>query len=171
MNRQPEPTRFSVIRWWGQKFLLAERAAALVATGLLAIALLYDKPRALVTHILDDNRTAVYGALSSIFASLLGFTIAAVAIVLSFANSDRLAFVRDSEHYPTIWETFKSCVRWLAIATAMSLVALIVDRNGLPMLPVALIVFYATLVGVARVGRTIWILELLIGIITSRPRE
>ena len=56
--------------------------------------------RVLIDTTLDGNRAAVYGALASIFGSLLGFVITAVWIVLGFSASEKLAVVQGEQTLP-----------------------------------------------------------------------
>jgi hypothetical protein len=170
MTKRRVPPRGRFLTWWDQNFLAAERTTALVGTAALTLSLLNTDVAASVMSLLSGSRSTVYGTLAGIFGSLLGFTITAVAIVLSFADSSRMALIRESPHYVTLWEIFKSSIRWLGAATCIALAALIVDRDRRPYIVVTVVVVYASLVSVLRVGRTIWILELLIGLVTSRPK-
>jgi hypothetical protein len=78
----------------------------------------------LIAQILDSQRGTVYGTLASIFGSLLGFVITTVSIVIAFATHERLAIVRASEHYPTLWKVFMSSIRVLGIATVVAFLGL-----------------------------------------------
>jgi hypothetical protein len=79
--------------------------------------------------ILTGNRAPVYGALSSIFGSLLGFVITSMSIALALAGNDRLAPIRQSRHYPTLWKVFTASIKAFALATVASLLALVLDRD------------------------------------------
>lgn len=71
-----------------------------------------------------------YGALASVIGSLLGFTITAAAVLLSFVSTPQLDVVRKSPRYSDLWATFLAAMRWLGVGTAFSLVALMVDLTG-----------------------------------------
>lgn len=120
--------------------------------------------------LLQGNRGAIYGALASIFGSLLGFIIAAVSIALGFSASDKLTIVRESKFYLQLWGVFLSATRCLAMVTVASLVALIGDRDTAPIRWLTYAVWVLTVLSVARISRCIWVLENIVKIVT-KPAE
>lgn len=122
-----------------------------------------------VDGLLAGNRAAVYGALASIFGSLLGFVLAAVAIVLGYADSERLTIIRRSQNWSTLWRVFTASMRSLGLATVAALVALVVDRDTAPVRIALLVCFFASALAILRVMRTLWVLEAIIKI-TTKPR-
>ncbi len=155
-------------RWWNRRFLGWEFAACLVATVALLVWSECFGGRSTLEEWLRDSRGPLYSALSTIFASLLGFTIATVAIVLSFATSPRLEIVRTSRHYATLWRVFKSAIRWLAFATIFALVALAIDSGPIPSLWVLYPLAGISLIVLSRIARCIWVLENVIDLV-ARP--
>src|SRR6185436_2455744 len=99
--------------FYGRHFLRFEAAAALLLTGLFASWANWYGGWESVEEILRGNRGAVYGAFASILGSLLGFVIAAVAIVLGYADSDRLTILRESRNWTTLWTVFMAGMRSL----------------------------------------------------------
>src|SRR4051812_5410750 len=79
--------------------------ACLVLAAAAAVLYYQGTAAPLVDSLLRGNRPIVYGTLASINGSLLGFSIAVTSIVLGFSSSDRLAVLRESPHYPTLWRT------------------------------------------------------------------
>lgn len=121
-----------------------------------------------VRDVLDGNRAAVYGTLASIFGSLLGFVIAAIAIVLGYADSGRLTFLRDSKTIGQLWRVFSSNIWWLAGATLTSFLALIFDRERSPAEGSFIVIgFFVLLMATGTVARSVWTLELLIRAVMS----
>lgn len=159
--------RSSLRKWWAKEFLFAEWLSSLVVAGGLLVAVYGFNLRPVLETILAGNRSSIYGTLAVLFGSLLGFTLTAVTIILSFAHGERLGVVRRSEHYSTLWETFQSTIRWLATATFAALLALIFDRLSAPKPWLTVIVFFTAIVCMARIGRIIWILEMVIALLTS----
>ncbi|MFA5861779.1 MAG: hypothetical protein WDA16_08795 [Candidatus Thermoplasmatota archaeon] len=138
------------------------------------LSIVIDK-RDLLTA-LDGNRAAVYGAVASIAGSLLGFVITSISIVIGFSQSDRLAVVRESSHYPTLWRILTSTTTILAASTLLALSALVVDRDPGGTFKILTYVLLAALVVAAlRIWRTIWVLKSIIGVVTAerarRPGE
>lgn len=156
-----------LVRVWRRHFLPVEFGAALLVWGFFVLwAEEFDGVVAL-DYTLQGNRGAVYGTAASIFGALLGFVIAAVAIVLGYADSPRLAVLRASKHYTTLWRVFIANIRALAFATVVALLALVLDRDGAPVhLLLYATAFAALLVGV-RLGRAMWILENVIHLVTK----
>lgn len=111
--------------WWERHFLLNEGLlSGAVACGSIVWMERFGGWQP-VNSLLLGNRGAIYGALASIFGSLLGFIITAVSIALGFSASEKLTIVRDSRYYPHLWGVFMSATRWLALATVASVVALV----------------------------------------------
>jgi hypothetical protein len=112
----------------------------------------------------------VYGALASIFGSLLGFVIAAVSIAVGFSGSERLDVVRKSKHYPELWNAFNHAIRSLGLATFVALMALILDRDSKPHCWMAYATAVTALLAALLLGRSVWVLEQLV-LIVARPNK
>jgi len=126
--------------------------------------------RLVMSDVLQGNRSAVYGAFATIFGSLLGFVITAVSIVLGFSTSERLGIVRNSKHYPALWASFTHTIKVLGIATILSLVALICDRDSNPLIAATYIEAYAVVLSVLLLCRSIWALERVVEVV-ARPTK
>jgi hypothetical protein len=157
-----------LLDWWSVHFLFAELVVALGA--MLAFGAWQATPgggRA-AAATLADNRGAVYGALTSLFGTLLGFTLAAMAIVLGYASDNRLRLVRESQHYPTLWRVFIAATRAMALATGVALLALVLDRDRAPSPLILDLVVGATALATLRLARVMWVFERIIRLITER---
>lgn len=152
---------------WRRYFLQVELGLSVVLT--LGFVLWVERYHGLhiVTQILGGNRAAVYGALASIFGALLGFVITTVSIVIGFSTNERLAVVRESRQYNTLWDVFKSTTRVLGFATAAALVGLLMDRDNNPMRLVLYLVVFTVILSILRIARCIWVLENIIALVTS----
>jgi hypothetical protein len=157
------------VDWWERRFLPLELlTAALLTAGF--IIWYYRTGGALqIEEVLNSNRSEVYGSLAGVFGALLGFVITAVSIVLGYAENDRLKIVRNSPYYGTLWEVFKSTMKWLAAATIVALLGLIFDRDNSPVPALLFLTVLASLIAALRVSRSIWVLENIIRIVT-KPR-
>jgi hypothetical protein len=173
-SKPPAPA-LSPLRWWQAHFLAAELGVAVLVAAAFAAWSARPGGAALVDATLQGNRAAVYGALASIFGSLLGFTLAAAAIVLGYAASDRLAVVRDSRQYPTLWRVFIAAMRALALATAVALAGLILDRDAAPRPAILDVCVGASALAALRLARCLWVFERVIALVTapspSRPDD
>lgn len=159
-----------VRNFWEANFLQMEFALATVLSLSFSLWSQVVNRGQAVNILLEGNRGIVYGALVALFGSLLGFSITAVSIVLGYANSDKLAIVRESPHYQALWDTFKSGIKVLAFATITSLIGLIFDRDIVPSNIILYINIFAVVLSVFRVARCIWILEYIILIVTKQRR-
>lgn len=160
-----------LLDWWRAHFLGAELCLALalgIAFTLWDLALGGAHTSDALLH---GNRAAVYGAFASLWGSLLGFTIAAVSIALGLAASERLAIVRESRHYATLWHVFSAAMRSLALATVVALAGLIADRDAAPVHALLCLAVTTTLLAGLRVARTIWVFERLIALVTARHKS
>ena len=153
-------------RWWRAHFLPMEMAAAFIATVAFVGWAECLNGMVEIDRVLADNRGALYGTLASIFGSLLGFAITSASIVLGFSSSERLAIVRESKHYPTLWKVFGATIRALGLATIIALVGLVFDRDTAPSRLVSYFLVFSFLLSCLRVARTVWILENIIGLMT-----
>jgi hypothetical protein len=154
---------------WRQRFLVVEGILAILATVCFAVWYWRFGGAVAVSALLKDNRAALYGTMASIFGSLLGFVITAKSIVLGFSASDRLAVVRESAQYPVLWKTFSATIRTLGGATVVALLCLLIDRDSAPVPWLVVLLVLATALALARIGRTIWVLEHIIMLVTRPP--
>lgn len=158
--------------WWRRYFLSAEAVVALAVVIGLAIWLAKFGGQAKIQPLLNERRGTLYGILVGVHASLLGFVLTTTSIVLSQVVSERFALVRESQHYPTLWQIFTSAVRGYGFAALAALAALLFDReppanNTLAMLAVV----GTTTLSSLRLGRTVWALEKIITVATARTRR
>lgn len=152
--------------WWRTHFLHVEFVLAIVCVLTFISWAQLCGGGIIIEETLKGNRGAVYGALASIFGSLLGFSITAVSIVLGFSTTERLAVVRESKHYPTLWKVFTATIRTLGFATVVALLGLILDRDSSPMKSVLYLTVFSTMLATFRLGRCVWVLE---NVITLEP--
>lgn len=156
-----------ILRFWKRRFLLVEGTVALLVTISFAGWYWGFNGVAPTDALLCGNRAALYGTTASISGSLLGFVITSTSIVLGFSASDRLAVVRESQHYPMLWRTFGATIRALAAATVVALLCLLFDRDSAPVLWLMVPLVFFVLLSVLRLARTIWALEHVVALVTK----
>jgi len=157
--------------WYGKHFLGAEMAGAFAVSAAFVYWAEFAGGNAIVDGVLTGNRGAVYGALTSLFGTLLGFSIATVSIVLGFINSERLEIVRNSTHYPTLWRIFNSANWVLGFATVFALAALVIDTDRLRIRWMLYANLVFLLLSMVRVARCVWVLEKVINLITAPSKK
>ncbi len=153
-----------------QNFLVYEFIGAVLAAAVLAVWIEHWGQAAVLEAFMQGNRGAVYGTLASVFGALLGFVITTLAIVLSLSGHERLQLLKKTPHYRTLWKIFTNATWSLALATAIPVVALVVDREKHPMRWPVYLVLGTTLLGALRVFRCIWVLEKVVAVVTG-PHE
>ncbi len=157
-------------KWWGYHFLFAEMLIA-VAVGIVFALWQSDLGGAgVVDAIIKSNQSAVYGALATIWGALLGFAITSTSIILSYGDSPRMRPVTSARSYRDLGNVLRAVNPALALATLAALAALLVDRDASPSTLMRDLVVTTSLVAIATLGRTIWILNNIIRIATGASR-
>ena len=160
----------SVRRGWNAQFLGYELGAGLaVAAGIVLWSEVFGGSEP-VEHFIDAHSGLLYTVAAPIDAALLGFILAAAAIIVTAAPDDRMAILRESKHYSDLWACFRSAMRFLAAATVVTLAGLVVAGE-----PGARIMFFIvaalSVLSALRVGRCVWALNWIIRIFTGPPLE
>lgn len=118
----------------------------------------------------EGHRDGLYGALAGVHAGLLGFVLAALAIVLGYAQLERFEAVRVGGHFPTLFDIYLAGVRTHTLALIACLVALFADRDDKPRELVTALVLALTALAIARLLRVIWVTRLVVGVVV-KPTE
>ena len=156
---------------WQRRFLGLEAAAATApALALIAFFGWFDGA-AQIDELLQDQRGVFYRTLATVSGTLLGFSLASASLVLTFVSSDRLALLRRSAHYGSLWKVFFQCIRSLGLLTVLSLAAIVIDRDEESfvwiLVPMVGLVTFVSL----RLLRVIWILEQIVRLVSMAPRS
>ena len=139
----------------------------LLVVGFPTLAAAFYRMELLCPGVLDGRHlNSLYGALAQIFASLLGFCIAAISIVLGYAHDDRLAFLRRSKHYRELWGAFMRAIRWLAVAALVNLVGLFVQTEETSILLLAWVAGMSSLYAIYRLAHCVRVLDGVIRVVT-----
>ena len=156
---------------WRRNFLGIESAVATTPALALVVYVGWFEGAAQLNELLQDQRGLVYRTLATISGTLLGFSLASASLVLTFVSSDRLALLRRSSHYGSLWKVFFQCIRALGLLTVMSLAAIVIDRDEAPFVwilaPMAGLATFVSL----RLLRVIWILEQIVRLVSMAPRS
>jgi hypothetical protein len=143
---------------------------ALVFSAIVIVVIEQLWGRSQVIQTLNGTHQGIYGALASIAGSLLGFSITTVLIVMGFIQVPQLQILRESRHHQTLYAVFFSTIKYLALAVALPLVALLMDRATAPFIWVCYVVLAITAVATMRLYRSMWALEKVIQLaIVHRP--
>ena len=161
----------SAIQFYKRNFLAIDEIIIIILVIVFTVWVFCFGGETFVVGLLNCNRANLYRTAAPIFASLLGFSITATSIILGFSSSSRLDVLRNSRHYSTLWNIFKSAIRSLAIVTVCALVCLVWDRDDAPFLYLTIVFIYLVLRVLFKMGRVLWVLEKIIGLIAVSPSE
>lgn len=153
--------------WWRQRFLLVELLIAIALTAMLIIWSARWGGHQVLLNLVKGNRATIYGALASLFGSLLGFSITAMSIILGFTTSGRLALLRSSSHYKDLWAVFTSAIRFLGITTVLALIGLIFDREAVQRPYIFIACVGLSALCILRMARCLWVLERIVAILIA----
>jgi hypothetical protein len=124
-------------------------------------------PDGFVAALFDGRRKDLYNAILSLSGSLLGFVLATLAIVIGYAQSERFALLRASRWHLSLYQTFVQCVHALLAAVVFSLLGLFADREKVPVPAIAALTLGAVLIALLRLGRTMYVFQRVVHIVTT----
>jgi hypothetical protein len=156
----------SLRKTWAAHFLAFEVATAVAATvGLIVWSEILSGSDQL-NDFLHDHGETLYVVVAPITAAMLGFILAAAAIVVTAAPAERMTLLRDSKHYSDLWACFRSAMRFLGFATLAAIVGLLLTGEV-----ASRVAFFLTaglsLAATLRVARCIWAVNWVIKIFTG----
>jgi len=151
-----------------QHFLGFETAAGVFASLFPLTWMIEFGGACKIDLLLAGNRAAIYGALATIFGSLLGFVITAVSILVGVWGVEKLTILRESKHAADLWRIFTSTTKWVGLATLVSLAGLIGDRDVEPIHAIMYATMIIVLIGTVRLCRCIWALERVVAILAEK---
>jgi hypothetical protein len=121
----------SRLRAWRERHFLVADAIIAIVIGVAAIGVTFYRNASVdVARLLDGNRAVAYGTVATIYASLLGFILTAVSIVLLIGGLPRFKTLRNSGQYGAVFETFFFAVYVLAIGIVVSLIGFVLDHDN-----------------------------------------
>ncbi|MCU1669462.1 MAG: hypothetical protein JWP40_2389 [Blastococcus sp.] len=120
-----------------------------------------------VAGLFADRRSDLYNAILSLSASLLGFVLATLAIVIGYAQSIKFAVIRASRWHLSLYGTFLQCVWSLTAALTLSLIGLFVDRDHEHVPVIGALTLGAVLVGLSRLCRATVVFHHVVTIVVS----
>ncbi len=117
---------------------------------------------------LTNQRGGLYTTLLTVEATLLGFIVAILAIVLGYAQASRFEIVRESRHWRALFESYTRAMRWSAYATALFLIGLLGDQDSSPHPVITALCMAGLLMSVAVLARMLWVTERVVWVVITR---
>lgn len=153
-----------LLEFWRIHFLGVELTASAACAGAAAIYFFVFAEPAFSDSAIFGNRETVYRTAATVSATLAGLVGTVVAIVFGLTQSERLQLLWESQQRETVWKVFFSTIRCLGLFVIVSFVGLIVDHGCDPIMGMAVAFFYAALLSVFRLSRSIWLLQRIVKI-------
>jgi len=158
-----------VIAFWRRYFMPLELGLALAAAAGFIVWTEWAGGWSVVNGVLSGSRHEIYSTVASIAGALLGFVLTAASIVLGYAALPQLSVIRNSPHYKELYEIFFQATGCLSCATLAALLALVFDREALPVPLFLYLTLAFLLLSTVRVARCIWVLQQVVTIVVSKP--
>lgn len=144
--------------------------ASVVVLALCVWTLCFDGSTGL-SNLFMGIRTSVYRTTMGVSASLLGFSLTVTTVVLGLSSSERLAVLRNSTHFPTVWRSFFRAIHALGWLLIISMLALILDRDERPVVVLEIAFLGLCVLAGVRLCRSLWILRRMVEVSTMRSRS
>lgn len=144
--------------WWRRHFMAAEGTLVVAVSAAFAAWLYFGAGATFFSLERSSDNLAVAAALVSLFGTLLGFIIAAITFLFGIVDKEAFKILRASFSYRDHWRIFKSCLNACALATLLSVVALVCFWIKVLPLVVLVVAFAAVILSVARIGRVVWVI-------------
>ena len=148
-----------IVEKWGKHFLGLEGAAVGIGVTVFAGFLIGYGCDVYQTISVPEDRTDLYKVTATVGGTLLGFTLTSFTIILGLVDDDRFALLRESKHYPKMWDTLHQTICSLGALTFVSITGLWFDQSAEPNGFVLTAWFGITMFSILRLLRTIWILR------------
>lgn len=118
--------------------------------------------------LLTGQRSVIYPTLLTLEATLLGFIIAVLAIVLGYAQAPAFRIVRESKQWPALFQSYTRAMRWSACAALASLIGLLIDRDKQPHPVITMICLASMVLSTVFIARMLWVTELVVRVGTAK---
>jgi hypothetical protein len=152
------------VRWGRDKALWAEYTVATMAS----IPFAQWQPVSNFLHELFKGRRGdIYPAIVGLEGVVLGFVVAALTIVLGYANSSRFELIKGTKNYAAIFRAYIQAAKWMGFALAYGVIALVFDTDEGPNSPLCLLLFVTLGLACFRFARVIYITEKVVKVVVN----
>ena len=148
-----------IVDFYHRNFPWLELVFCVIITVAFIFYVEFSWGRSELIHFLNGTRLTAYGTLVSVGASMLGFVLTAVSIILIFGQSTRFDLLRQSDQYKAIFRIFFQAILWLALAALWGFVGLLADTDAAPLTFITHGMLLLALAAATRLARCVWILR------------
>jgi len=158
----------SIRTLWRQHYLHLDLLSVILAVSIVVYWSIVFGNTSAIDLFRCGNWNAVYQTTASIAVVLLGFSLTTVSLVGAYVSKPEFTTLRQSRHYPVLWRTIFSGVRYLGVLAVWSLFGLIADSETDSVLWIRYVFLFLFVVSAIRVIRSIWITKNVVSIETSK---
>lgn len=149
----------SILTFYEKHFGIGDLVVAVVASSLAIWAVEAVIDDGAIAAAVAEMRAPFYRSLASINGSLLGFTLTGLSVCLAFGQLPFTRDLRKSGKLRELFTVFLRAMRWLAVGTVASLVAMVLDRDAAPMIWITYSILVIEVVVAVRFARCAWVLH------------
>lgn len=153
---------YRALEFWRANFLKVEAASGLLAVALFTCLWLPSADRIWFTASVFPRVISLADGIAGVSASLMGFTVAALSVILVCPENDQVRHVRKAGHYRRLIAVFTSAILWSGFLVLAAFASILAPSAGpYPILASAGLLLGVTLV-ILRLLRLVWVLEQIV---------
>lgn len=150
-------------QWFMQiEFLLSVVMVALIY-ALRARATIVD----VVVRTLESGGVSVYGGITNLAGTLLGFVIASLSIMIAIGRDDALVVIRGSGQLATLMRVFTSAITWLGVLTIWALSGMLGSERLRPSGVMVYGTIWLLVLSALRLYRCAWVLRNIVALLVT----
>ena len=158
--------------WRKAHFLASDIIASLLLTGLVVWWLYFTSTGASIYENVQGNSTNLFKTTATISGTLMGFSMTIVVLAITFWQTDWFDLIKEDERASQqIWATLRQTTWFLALLTGTSLVCMVVKIENEPARWTAIPYLATFSMAVARLLRSIWVIQKMTGIAVAAARN
>ncbi|ADD02674.1 hypothetical protein TthWC1_1682 [Thermoanaerobacter thermohydrosulfuricus WC1] len=150
------------IKFLNRHFMLKDFIFSVIVTLLFLYITKEFKYENAIINLFDGIRQQLYGTMTGFFGTLLGFIITGLSILITMSDNKKINVLKRSKYYIQVYKSFIYTSLYLALATVISLIGLVIDKDISPHLFYLYILFWSSIISFISIIRCIWILDRMI---------
>jgi hypothetical protein len=165
--------RRDAVRLAAARLFIDHRAATEIVAGVALVAafLVAAMSSSFATTMSVARRGSLYGSLAGSSAALLGFTLAALSILVALPSSERMDALRDHPRWERVPSSYFRAARALLGALVLCTLGIALDSGRSPWQPYEAVAVAVLALCLVRVAAAVVALDAIIGVARQRaPR-
>jgi len=117
----------------------------------------------------EDTRGSLYASLAGTAGALLGFVLAALAILVALPSTERLEALRRHPRWERVPSAYFRAARALLVALILTTLGIALDGAGKPWLPYEVVTVVAVAAALVRVAASVAALDQILAVARAEP--